>query len=162
MSYRIERFGLLLHDAARAYRRRFEEATASHGLSAPQWRLLGLLLREGPMPQSQLAHRLDVEPISVSRLVDRMERAGWVRRGADPKDRRARIVIPSDHASATFAQVRQVAEDLTEAVLADFTEAERQMIHRLLTSLADAPRGTAIPTDMCEPNPGQPAHQTVK
>lgn len=158
MSYRIERFGLLLHDAARTYRRRFEEATASHGLSATQWRLLGLLLREGPMQQGQLADRLDVEPISVSRLIDRMERGGWVRRAADPNDRRARLVIPSDHARDTYALVKSAAEALSETVLADFTDAERQVIHRLLTSLADTPRTTSE----ASPTPGQMADQTAK
>ena len=159
MSHRIERFGLLLHDASRAYRRRFEEATASYGLSATQWRLLGLILREGPMQQGQLAARLDVEPISVSRLVDRMERAGWVRPGADPKDRRARIVISSDHARETFAQVKLVAEDLTETVLADFSDTERRVIQRFLTSLADDPR---IPAPHSEADASPLADQAVK
>lgn len=159
MPHQIERFGLLLHDAARAYRRRFEEATASYGLSATQWRLLGLILREGPMQQGQLAERLDVEPISVSRLVDRMERAGWVRRGADPMDRRARIVIPSDHARQTFAQVKLVAEDLTETVLTGFSDAERQVIHRFLTSLVDTPR---VPVPPPEADPSPLDRQTAK
>jgi DNA-binding MarR family transcriptional regulator len=159
MSHRIERFGLLLHDAARAFRRRFEEATVGYGLSATQWRVLGLILREGPMQQGQLAERLDVEPISVSRLVDRMERAGWVRRCADPKDRRARIVIASDHALETVAQVKHVAEDLTETVLVDFSDAERQVIHRFLTSLAHAPRGQAHPSQ-ADTSPLD--HQTAK
>lgn len=159
MPYRIERFGLLLHDASRAFRRRFEEATAGYGLSATQWRLLGLILREGPMQQGQLAERLDVEPMSVSRLVDRMERAGWVRRGADPKDRRAHIVIPSDHARDTFTQIKHVAESLSETVLAEYSDAERQVIHRLLTSLADAPRG---PTSLSETDASPLATQTMK
>lgn len=159
MPYSIERFGLLLHDASRAYRRRFEEATVNYGLSATQWRLLGLILREGPMQQGQLAVRLEVEPISVSRLVDRMERAGWVRRCADPKDRRARIVMSSEHARETFAQVKLVAEELSETVLADFSDAERSVIHRFLTSLADDLRS---PPPHSEADASPLADQTVK
>lgn len=148
MTYRIDRLGHLLHDASRTFRRLFEERTAGYGLSATQWRLLGLVVREGPLAQSQIAERLDVEPISVSRLVDRMEKAGWVRREGHPQDRRTRLVIPSDHARGTVEQVRHVVDDLAESVLAGFSDEERRSLHRLLVALAETPKG-----DMpCPPN----------
>ena len=66
MKSRIEKLGLLVMEAERRLRRQFEAQTATHGLSAAQWRLLGHLLREGPSTQVALADLLDVEPISVS------------------------------------------------------------------------------------------------
>mgnify|MGYP000607290851 CR=1 FL=1 len=83
--------GLLLHDARRAVVRRFEARAASHGLSSAQWRLLFALKRLGPCTQARLAERLEIEPISVSRLIDRAEEAGWVTREADPADRRSNV-----------------------------------------------------------------------
>lgn len=104
--------GFLMHDATRLLRKRFEERAAEHGLSSAQWRLLVHLVRSGPMPQARLAERLEIEPISVSRLVDRMEQAGWVRREADAADRRARMVVATDRTERTFEAVRAVAGDL--------------------------------------------------
>lgn len=137
MFYRIERLGHLLHDASRAFRRRFEARAARFGLSATQWRLLGHVLREGPLTQAQLADRLDVEPISVSRLVDRMAQAGWVQRLPHPADRRARIVQPTQQAQEAAAEVRVIAEDLADEVLAPFTPTERRLLHDLLLALTD-------------------------
>ena len=64
--------GILVHDAARALRRSFDARATALGLTTAQWRLLVVLFRLGPVTQARLAERLEVEPISVSRLVDRM------------------------------------------------------------------------------------------
>ena len=62
----LDGFGLLLHDAARLLRRRFEARGGEYGLSSAQWRLLVKLVREGRAAQSRLAELLEIEPISVS------------------------------------------------------------------------------------------------
>ena len=90
--------GFLLTDATRAIRRRFEQRAACLGLSSSQWRLLMQLKRGGPLPQARLAELLEIEPISVSRLVDRMQEAGWVRREPDATDRRVKLVAPTEKA----------------------------------------------------------------
>lgn len=88
--------GFLLHDAARLLRRRFEGRGAEHGLSAAQWRLMVHVVRHGcGVSQARLAEALEIEPISVSRLVDRMEQGGWVERSPDPQDRRVRLIHPT-------------------------------------------------------------------
>lgn len=116
----------LFRDASRAFSRRFEARTRDHGLSTTQWRLLGTILRDGPMTQAALADRLDVEPISVSRLVDRMEQAGWVRRDPHPEDRRARLIVATDLAEQAAAPVRRIAEDIATEALSHLTEDERR------------------------------------
>ncbi len=63
------------------------------GLSSAQWRLLIHVLKEERVTQARLAERLEIEPISVSRLIDRMEQAGWVMRETDPNDRRVRLIV---------------------------------------------------------------------
>ena len=80
--------GFLLHDATRLIRRRFELRGQAFGLSSAQWRLLVHLVREGSASQARIAELLEIEPISVSRLVDRMEQAGWVERRASRGDQR--------------------------------------------------------------------------
>lgn len=147
MEHRIDTLHMLLNDASRAIRRRFEERTAEHGLSATQWRLLGLTLREGPMTQAMLAERLDVEPMSVSRLIDRMEQSGWVLRAPHPEDRRARIVLPTDRARAAGPEVRGVIGAICAEALASLTDDERRAFERALLAVTETLTG-AIAADL--------------
>ena len=71
-----DRLGFLIHDAARLLRKRFEAKGSAYGLSAAQWRLLVRLVKEEGVAQARLAELLEIEPISVSRLLDRMEEGG--------------------------------------------------------------------------------------
>ncbi len=107
-----ESLGFLLNDATRLIRRRFEARAAELGLTSAQWRLLVHLMRNGPMPQARLADLLEIEPISVSRLVDRMQEAGWVTRCPDPNDRRIRIVEVTPKTIETVAQAKSIADDI--------------------------------------------------
>ena len=154
MDYQIDFLGLLLHDASRAVRRRFEQLTAEHGLSTPQWRLLRHILREGPCNQTNLADLLDVEPISVSRLIDRMEQSGWVRREPHPEDRRARIIVPTDKARTVAPEARAKAESVYAEALVGLTNDQRRALHAALLAIAEnlskseqtAPRETETTT----------------
>ena len=74
------KLGFLIHDVARLMRKRFQEIDNEFGLSSAQWRLLFGLLKADGMPQVRLAELLEVEPISVSRMVDRLAESGWVER----------------------------------------------------------------------------------
>lgn len=136
MEYQIDTLGTLLNDASRAVRRRFEHRTAEHGLSVPQWRLLRHILREGPCNQTILADLLDVEPISVSRLIDRMEQSGWVRREPHPEDRRARIIVPTDKAREIAPQARATAEAVYAEALSGLSNDQRRALQTALLAIA--------------------------
>src|SRR6185295_10348955 len=97
-----DRLGFLIHDAQRLLRKRFEARAASYGLSTAQWRLLVRLVKEEGSTQARLAEYLEIEPISVSRLVDRMEAGGWVARKQDASDRRVRMIFPTDRSRSAF------------------------------------------------------------
>ena len=90
-----ERLGFLLHDAARLMRKRFEMRGSVYGLSAAQWRLLVRVVKDEGVAQARLAELLEIEPISVSRLIDRMEEGGWIERRQDQHDRRVRTIHPT-------------------------------------------------------------------
>lgn len=137
MSYRIEKLAPLLQDAARRLWTRFETRTAAHGLSAAQWRLLGQLLREGPSTQTALAALLGVEPISVSRLLDRMEQGGWLHREAHPDDRRARIVVASEKARSIAPDAKRIVEVIYDEALAGLSDSERRTFHSALLKITD-------------------------
>ncbi len=67
------------------------------GLGASDWKTLGLLERHGPMTAGELSARSGLAPASVTGILDRLEGAGWVRRGRDPEDGR-RVVVTLDEA----------------------------------------------------------------
>lgn len=127
--------GLLLIEAAKAIRKTFERRANHFGLSSSQWRLLVVLGRLGQTSQSRLAETLDIEPISVSRLIDRMEGAGWVERHPDPNDRRARIIVPTDRALQVHAHVREIAEQIYADALVTVPPEDRPVLMRALVQI---------------------------
>ena len=127
--------GLLLHDAARAVRKRFEARAAAYGLTSAQWRMLVRVCKaQGGAPQSHFADLLEIEPISVSRLLDRMEALGWVTRAHDPKDRRVRLVFPTPKALDAFANFKPVADAVyAEALVGITPDQHAQLLDALAT-----------------------------
>ncbi len=83
------RLGFLLHDSARLLRKRFEQNARHLGLTRAQWQVLVTLARHEGASQSALADELEVEPITLCRIVDRLEQNELIERRADPRDRRA-------------------------------------------------------------------------
>ena len=128
--------GLLLHDASRLVRKRFEARSAEFNLTSAQWRMLFLVCKtEGGAAQSRFADVLDIEPISVSRQLDRMEAQGWVTRAHDPGDRRIRRVLPTDKALAAFAHVKSHADAVYAEALEGLTPSARLALTETLAVL---------------------------
>lgn len=125
--------GFLLSDTARLIRRRFDERARQHGATRAQWKaLLGISRHEG-INQGGLADLLEVEPITLCRLVDRMEDAGLVERRRDPKDRRAWQLYLTDKARPVIDQLHTTAADLMEQALRAIPETKiEEMTETLL------------------------------
>jgi MarR family transcriptional regulator, transcriptional regulator for hemolysin len=111
----LRSFGFLLRDVSRLYVRRFEQRAAALELTLPQCRtLVYLALHEG-LSQARLAEFTDIEPMTLVRILDRMESDGWLERRADKTDRRARCIYLN-------AKARPLVEDIWK--LADLTREE--------------------------------------
>jgi DNA-binding MarR family transcriptional regulator len=142
----IDRLGFLIHDAARLVRRSFEQRGSEFGLSAAQWRLLVRLVKEEGVAQARLAELLEIEPISVSRLLDRMEEGGWIERRQGASDRRVRMIFPTDKALEAFSKVKAVAGEVYEKALAGLSDEQRlATVHGLRTIIDNLSAGE--PTD---------------
>lgn len=143
-----DRLGFLIHDAQRLMRKRFEASAADYGLSSAQWRLLARLVKDEGAPQARLAEFLEIEPISVSRLLDRMEAGGWILRRQDVNDRRIRMIFPTDKSRSAFAAVKGIAGEVYEEALTGLSGEERRiLIHglrRIVENLSDGE------TSVCE------------
>lgn len=135
MEAQNDTLGVLLIEAAKAIRKTFERRANPFGLSSSQWRLLVVLGRLGQASQTRLAETLDIEPISVSRLIDRMETAGWVRRLPDPDDRRAKIIVPTERSREVHARVREIAEQIYADALSTVPTDEHPVLKRALVQI---------------------------
>ena len=109
---------LYIHDIARLMRKRFDKRTRSIGLTRAQWLALSVLRRYSGINQAELADRLEVEPMTVVRLVDRLEEAGWVERRTDSKDRRSKRIYLTDRVKGIVSQIRELSlQNRREALL---------------------------------------------
>src|ERR1700738_1911923 len=84
--------GFLLHDVARLLRRRFEQNARGSGLTRSQWQVLTYLAQNEGISQRGLAELLDVEPITLCRIVDKLQAFGLIERHPHPSDRRVWIL----------------------------------------------------------------------
>jgi DNA-binding MarR family transcriptional regulator len=125
-------FGFLLHDTARLMRRDFERRSRSSGLTRAQWAVLAYLARSEGTSQAALAEMLEIEPITLVRLLDRLENAGWVERRPDPSDRRVRRLYLTETARPLMEQFQELASATREAALSGLSEAERRQLSDLL------------------------------
>ena len=125
----------LLNDAARLLRRRFDGRARTLGVSRAQWQVLFALSRQEGSNQTSLADYLEVETITLCRMVDRLADAGLVERRADPADRRAWRLFLTDAARPLLDQLRQVGEEVVEGALAGISDASRKAMTEGLIQL---------------------------
>jgi len=125
-------FGFLLHDIARLLRKRYEQRARPLGLTRAQWQVLAHLQRHEGINQSGLAELLEIEPITIARLVDRMEEAGLVHRRADPADRRANRLFLTERAKPMLERGRVLGDEVRGEAFAGFGPAEREGLVDLL------------------------------
>ena len=124
--------GVLISDSARLLRRRFDSRARGLGVSRAQWQVLFALSRAEGINQAGLAEALDVETITVGRMVDRLADAGLVERRADPADRRAWRLHLTDRAHPILAELRLVADQVMDETLAGIDPVERSLLADLL------------------------------
>src|SRR5262245_11078002 len=105
-------FTTLLVDVPRLMRTQFDRRATRFGLTRAQWRALKRLHRSEGLTQSELAELLEMEPIAVGRVIDRLQEAGFVERRADPKDRRCWRLFVADKAHGVVDDMEQIATEL--------------------------------------------------
>ena len=116
--------------------RRFYDRRARHlGVTRAQWRVVAVLAREPGSKQIALAERLDMEPITLSRIIDKLEQADLVRRVADPTDRRAWRLELTDKACPLHAQLMTLAGEVSLDAFAGFAPEEIDQARALLARI---------------------------
>lgn len=106
----------LLNDVARLLRVDADKRARAHGMTRAQWAILIWLERQPGITQKELAEILEVEPISVARLIDRLEARGMVERRPDPRDRRIWRLHLRRPAYPVLREIDHQREDMTRMV----------------------------------------------
>jgi DNA-binding MarR family transcriptional regulator len=130
----LRNFGFLLKDVSRLSGLNFErEATAAGlDLTMAQCKVLIYLQRNQGITQVRLAYLTDTDPMTLVRILDRMEADGWIERRQDPADRRARRLYMKDAAYPVLDGIWRIADRARAAALAGLDAAERDTLVGLL------------------------------
>src|SRR5438309_10350783 len=105
-------------ETAHALRKAFDRRASGMGVTRAQWKVLFKLSRMPGLRQNELADLLDIEPITLSRIIDRVEEAGLVERVADPADRRAWRLHVTARAQPLIVKLRALADEMTAEAFA--------------------------------------------
>ncbi|TDG11410.1 MarR family transcriptional regulator [Seongchinamella unica] len=122
-----------LHSSGRLLRRNFDRRARDHGLSRSRWQVLWHLARDEGIKQAELADRLDVAPISLTRQLDNLEQEGLVARRRDEQDRRCFRVYLTEAAQPALAILRELAQEVREQAFDGLSEQEVMQLQQLLT-----------------------------
>jgi len=121
-------FGFLMHDVSRLLRKTFDRHARTIGLTRAQWRVLAHLSRNEGIKQAGLAEILEIKPITLARLLDRLDAHGWVERRLDPKDKRARRLFLTNKGRSIIRELRVVALSVREEALSGLTDSEQDLL----------------------------------
>ena len=132
-------FGYLLSDVTLLFRKHFDRRAVKFGLTRAQWRATKVLYHREGLRQTELAEFLEMEPIAVGRVIDRLQAAGFVERRHDPKDRRAWRLHTTEQARVIVDDMELIARDLRKdaTVGIDYDELEQALavINRIKENL---------------------------
>ena len=129
---RLRQLGFLLKDVSRRYTRRFEERAQRLSLTLPQCKALIYLEGSEGISQKRLAELTELDPMTLVRILDRMEADGWVQRRFDPADRRAHSLWLTANAKPVVEHVWQLITETRAEMLQGLSGEERTLLVSLL------------------------------
>lgn len=120
-------------ETAHAMRKAFDRRAVGLGVTRAQWKVLFRLDRRPGLRQIELADMLDIEPITLSRIVDRLEESELVERRADPSDRRAWRLHVTARAQPLIAKLRAIADDMIAETFAGIDPKDIEITRQVLS-----------------------------
>ncbi|MDV0437637.1 MarR family winged helix-turn-helix transcriptional regulator [Xanthomonas sacchari] len=133
-------FGLLLRQVRDGLMRRLDQAMTGLEPELGFSHYLGMkaLAYMAPCTANELAQAIDQNPSAVTRLLDKLEDLGWVRREAHAQDRRALQIVLTDDGRALWQQLKQRGDDAIADALRDLSAEEREQLFSLLARVRDS------------------------
>ena len=129
--------GFLLHDVARFLRKRFEQHARGLGLTRSQWQVLAFLAPKEGIHQAGLADILDLEGITLARILDKLEACGLIERRIHPTDRRIWLLYLTEKAHPMLAQMRVLGERTRAEALQGIPDTARELLMQSLATMKE-------------------------
>lgn len=125
--------GFLLHDVARLLRKRFEQRAKDLGLTRSQWQTLAYLANNEGIHQAGLAEILEIEPITLVRILDKLSERGLVERRQHPNDRRSWLLYMREDARPLMDTMRSIGDQTRKEALDGVPQEDHERLYELLT-----------------------------
>jgi MarR family transcriptional regulator for hemolysin len=129
-------------DVARLLKTLADQRARQYGMTRAQWAVLFRLDRSEGLKQSELAEILDLQPITLTRLLDRLAENGLIERRADPNDRRANRLFLTPAARPQLERLTELGGDMMEMVLDGVDAKSRERFLQDLAKLRENLRGS--------------------
>jgi MarR family transcriptional regulator for hemolysin len=130
-----ETISSLVHEVARLMRGRFEQGARGVGLTRSQWLAIACLSKNEGIHQAGLAELLDIEPITLVRILDKLADRGLIERRQHPTDRRTWLLYVKEAAHPLLAAMQPLAEATRAEALGGVAQADRESFARTLTQM---------------------------
>jgi DNA-binding MarR family transcriptional regulator len=153
MEDRLRNFGFLLKEVSRRYTNRFEVRAAEIPLNLAQAKALVRLETNEGVSQARLAELAEVDPMTMVRILDRMEAEGLLERRPDPADRRARCLYLTAKAKPILNEIWRLSEEIRAEIFAGVSKEERErfmgVLERLYANISQLEGKPSDPGDHC-------------
>ncbi len=137
MNQKDDNIGFLLVDVSRLMRREFQKRLEGNALTFVQARVLVHLSRQQGMRQVELADILEMQPISLVKLIDQLEDMGLIERRADPVDRRAYQLFLTHAATPYLQDITAMTTAIRQDVLGNLSDKEISAAQKVLVKMRD-------------------------
>jgi len=137
MEDRLRNFGFLLKEVSRRYVNRFEVRAREISLNLAQAKALVRLEKNEGVSQARLAELAEVDPMTMVRILDRMEAEGLLERRPDPADRRARCLFLTAKARPILSEIWRLSDEIRAELFAGVSKDEREQFMAVLERLYD-------------------------
>lgn len=135
MGHNTPALSFTLHDVARLLRKRFEQRARLLGLTRAQWQALMYLAQNEGIHQGGLAEMLEIEPITLVRILDKLEARGLIERRRHATDRRIWLLYLNEAAHPLLETLRQYGDATRGEALAGISDAEQQRLFETLSGM---------------------------
>ncbi|MGE0211525.1 MAG: MarR family winged helix-turn-helix transcriptional regulator [Parvibaculaceae bacterium] len=130
-----KQIAFLVNDVARLLRRKFDQRAQTLGLTRAQWQVLAYVGRNEGTNQASLADFMEIEPITLSRHLDRMQASGLVERRQDPSDRRAYQLFLTEPGKELLGKIRALGAVVLEEVLTGIPQGDVEKLVETLLAM---------------------------
>lgn len=151
--------GYWIFATAHELQRKMNEELAEHNITFRQWEVLVWLSFAGECSQTELAGRMNIEAPTLVGVLDRMERDGWIQRGPDGKDRRKKLIRPTDQVEPVWARMVDCALRVRRQAATGISEEELEQVRDVLGRMRRNLAGDAAVDTLARPQ-HQPAVAT--